>query len=96
MVLRCETVKTGLRSQVRKGVRTFADSNRMAFRCRIRLVGDCAETIAVLSSARDRKLVTKVGQCLQIQFTWTKTGYSDNARKVGLSASSVGDNRRGC
>jgi hypothetical protein len=63
VVLRCETVNTGLRIQARKGVQTFADSNRMAFRCRIRLVGDCAETIAVLSipngSARDRKLVTK-------------------------------------
>jgi hypothetical protein len=64
MVLRCEPVKTGLRRHIRKGVQTFADSNRMAFRCRIRLLGDCAETIAVLSipngSVRDRKLVTKV------------------------------------
>ena len=59
MDLRCEPVKTGLRSHARKGEQTFADGNRMAFRCRIRLVGDSAETIAVLSipngSVRERK-----------------------------------------
>ena len=40
-----EPVKTGLRIHTRKGVQTFADSNRMGLRCRIRLVGDCAKPL---------------------------------------------------